>query len=160
MVFSRGRGKAQVPPVEKIETVIGPTANFRGTIRADGNICIYGVFEGDIETAGTLIIGEQARIMADVVAHNVSVSGALKGDVSANRVEVLETGRIWGSLTVSSFTLDDGGFVSGQVNMHTDMSPPMLEAPTKQETVSRADPELIEGEIVGEDGLSASSSDG
>ena len=150
-MFSRTKDKIKAPPVETIETVIGPTASFRGTVRADGNIRIDGVFEGAVETAGNLIIGDQAKILADIVAHNVSVAGAVKGDISANRVEVLESGRVWGNLTVNSFTLDDGGFVSGQVNMHTDMSPPMLEAPTTQEMDSDAEPGPIEGEIVDEE---------
>jgi len=152
MVFRRKSGKpnikAQLPPVEKIETVIGPTASFQGEIRSDGSIRIDGIYDGSIETAGNLIIGEQAKIMANISAHNVSVAGAVKGDIQANRVEVLETGRIWGDLTVNAFTLDDGGFVSGQVSMHTDLSPPMLEAPKKK---TKADSEPIEGEIVGEE---------
>jgi len=151
-VFSRVKDKTKAPPVETIETVIGPTASFQGTVRADGNIRIDGVFEGAIETASNLIIGDQAKILADIIAHNVSVSGAVKGNISANRVEVLESGRIWGDLTVNSFTLDDGGFVSGQVNMHTDMSPPMLEAPSKREMDAATEPGPIEGEIVDEEG--------
>ncbi len=151
-MFSRMRGKTETlaPPMEKIETVIGPTASFRGTIRADGSVRIDGIFEGEIETAGNLIIGQQAKIMADIVANNVSAAGAVKGNISANRVEVLETGRIWGDLTVNSFTLDDGGFVSGKVNMHTDMAPPMLEAPNSRKPTSTTEPEPIEGEIVDE----------
>lgn len=140
--------KASAPPAEKIETIIGPTTKFRGAIQADGSIRVDGIYEGSIETAGNLIIGAQAKLIADITAHNVSVSGAVKGDISANRVEVLETGRIWGDLTVNSFTLDDGGFVSGQVHMHTDVAPPMLEAPKNQETVSTVDSEPVEGEIV------------
>ena len=150
-MFSRVKDKTKAPPVETIETVIGPTASFQGTVRADGNIRIDGVFEGAIETAGNLIICDQAKILADIVAHNVSVAGAVKGNISANRVEVLESGRVWGDLTVNSFTLDDGGFVSGQVNMHTDMSPPMLEAPSKREMDSATEPGPIEGEIVDEE---------
>lgn len=153
MVFRRegDKPKAPAPPVDKIETIIGPTARFRGSIQADGTIRIDGVFEGSIETAGNLIIGEQAKILADITAHNVSVAGAVKGDTSANRVEVLETGKIWGDLTVNSFTLDDGGFVSGKVNMHTDMAPPMLEAPKNHKMASPAGREPIEGEIVDEE---------
>ncbi len=163
-MFSRDKDKpkvqTQAPPVDKIETIIGPTASFCGSIRTDGSIRIDGIFEGSIETAGNLIIGEQAKILADIMAHNVSVAGAVKGDISANRIEVLETGRIWGELKVNSFTLDDGGFVSGQVHMHTDASPPMLEAPKKapgakkppkKKAVLVADSEPIEGEIVDED---------
>lgn len=150
MVFRRSSDKPKAPPpaAGKIETVIGPTASFRGTIQADGSIRIDGVFEGSIETAGNLVIGEQAKIMADITAHNVSVAGAVRGDISANRVEVLETGHIWGDLTVNSFTLDDGGFLSGQVHMHTDATPPMLKAPKETKPNSSPAGEPLEGEIV------------
>ena len=150
---SSSKVKIEPPAAGKIETVIGPTASFRGTIQTDGSIRIDGIFEGSIETAGNLVIGEQAKIMAGISAHNVSVAGVVKGDVDANRVEVLETGHIWGDLTVNSFTLDDGGFLSGQVHMQTDLSPPMLEAPRDTEANSAADSEPLEGEIIkGEEG--------
>ena len=155
MMFRRGNDKSKAgvsaPSREKFEpdTVIGLTASFRGTVRADGSIRVDGVYEGSVETAGNLIIGKEAKVMADITAHNVSVAGAVKGDIIANRVEVLETGRVWGNLIVNSLTLDDGGFVSGEVSMHTDMAPPMLEAPKDREMTSYSEP--IEGEIVGEE---------
>jgi hypothetical protein len=41
--------------------------------------------------------------------------------------------------------------VSGQVKMHTEMSPPMLEAPRKRDRASTFREEPIEGEIVDEE---------
>jgi cytoskeletal protein CcmA (bactofilin family) len=116
----------------KIETVVGPNASFRGAIQTDGGLRIQGIFEGTIETTGNLIIDEGAKVIANIVAHNVAISGAVKGDVSANRVEITKTGRVWGDLTVNSFLLDEGAFVRGQVNMHgTGEEPPILEAPKR-----------------------------
>lgn len=115
--------KETVP--ETIETLIGPTANFVGDLKSDGGVRIEGVLEGSLETAGNLVIGEKARIMANITAHNVSVAGAIKGDISANRVEVLSTGKVWGDISVNSFLLDEGGFIQGRINMQGEgLEPP------------------------------------
>jgi cytoskeletal protein CcmA (bactofilin family) len=74
----KGRETSRAPSEEETETVIGPTASFQGTIRSKGNIRIEGVFEGVIETTGNLIIGDQAKVLADIVAHNIlSVADAV-----------------------------------------------------------------------------------
>jgi cytoskeletal protein CcmA (bactofilin family) len=114
----------------KIETVIGPTANFKGAVQSDGGLRIDGVFEGSIQIAGNLIIGESGKVIAEVTAQNVSVAGALKGTVkAAGRLEILSSGRVWGDISVASFLIDEGGFFRGQSIMPGEADMPMLEAP-------------------------------
>ena len=105
------------------ELTISSTADYRGTLQADGIIRVDGTYVGNIRTDSDLVVGNTAKILADIAARNVSVAGAVKGDIAADNVEVKDTGRIWGDLTVRSFTLQDGGFVSGRVKMPTDISP-------------------------------------
>ena len=113
----------------QIETVIGPNCYFQGTIQSDGGVRIDGVFQGDVETTGNLIIGESAKVVAEIHANNVSVAGAVKGNISANRVEILETGRVWGDLKVNSLLLNEGAYLRGQTMMHADIEPPLIEPP-------------------------------
>ncbi len=121
----------------KIETVIGPTANFKGTIQSDGGLRIDGVFEGNIQIAGNLIIGESGKVVADANAQNVSVAGALKGTVKASgRLEILSTGRVWGEISVASFLIDEGGFFRGQSIMPGEPDMPLLEPPTPPVTAN------------------------
>lgn len=131
-----GREKKPEPPASapavpsaRIETVIGPNAHFRGDIVSEGGIRIDGLFEGHIETTGNLVIGESAKVIADIQANNISISGAVKGNITGNRVEILETGRVWGDLTISSLLLNEGAYLRGQTMMHADIEPPRLEAP-------------------------------
>ncbi len=114
----------------KIETVIGPTANFKGNVQSDGGLRIDGIFEGVIQIAGNLIIGENGKVIADVNAQNVSVAGAMKGSVkAAGRLEILSTGRVWGDISVASFLIDEGGFFRGQSIMPGEADMPLLDAP-------------------------------
>jgi cytoskeletal protein CcmA (bactofilin family) len=114
----------------KIETVIGPTANFKGTLQSDGGLRIDGMVEGAVQIAGNLIIGENGKVVADIVAQNISVAGAIKGTIkAAGRLEILSTGRVWGDIAVTSFLIDEGGFFRGQSIMAGEPDMPMLEAP-------------------------------
>jgi cytoskeletal protein CcmA (bactofilin family) len=124
------RSKFKPPPPGQVETVIGPTTNFKGSVQNDGGLRVEGILEGSVETGGNLIVGEEAKVMADIVAYNVSVAGTIKGNVKANRVEVLSTGHVWGDITVKSFLVDEGGFISGEIIMEgAEFKPPLTKAP-------------------------------
>lgn len=113
----------------RMETVIGPNCRMSGILQSDGGIRIEGVFEGQIQTTGNLVVSETAKVIAEVQAYNVVVSGSLKGNITANRLEILETGKLWGDLNVNALTLMEGAYLRGQTNMHGDVEPPMIEAP-------------------------------
>lgn len=124
------RKKFKPPPPGQVETIIGPTTNFKGAVQNDGGLRIEGVFEGTVETGGNLIVGEEAKVMADIIAYNVSVAGAIKGNIKANRVEILSTGRVWGDINVKSFLVDEGGFVRGEIIMEgAEFKPPPTRGP-------------------------------
>lgn len=113
----------------QLETTVGPNCHIQGTIQSDGGMRVEGIFQGDIDTTGNLVIGESAKVIAEINANNVSIAGAVKGNISANRVEILETGRVWGDLTVNSLLLNEGAYLRGQTMMHADIEPPMIEPP-------------------------------
>lgn len=118
-----------VPTTGKIETVIGANCRLSGTLVSDGGVRVEGVFEGQIQTTGNLIIAETAKVYAEVEAYNVVVAGALKGNINANRVEISETGKHWGDMVVNSLLLSEGAYHRGQTNMSGDIEPPMIDAP-------------------------------
>lgn len=122
------------PSRANIETTIGPNCSIYGTLQSDGGIRIEGVVQGDIDTTGNLIIRESAKVIAEIKANNVSIAGAVRGNISGNRVEILETGRVWGDLTVNSLLLNEGAYLRGQTMMHADIEPPMIEPPKSTPT--------------------------
>ncbi len=114
-------GKEKRPEPDAIEALIGARATLTGQLRCDGSVRIDGVVEGgSITTPANVIITASARVMADIQAKVVSVSGAYKGTITAERVELLEGGRIWGVVRVASFLLDEGGYLRGELVMQGD----------------------------------------
>jgi len=110
MVFRRDAR----PAPDQIEVVIGLRATFDGNLRCDGSVRLDGTVEGGlIETLGNVLITQSARVMADINAKTVSIAGAYKGTITADRVELLEGGRLWGTINVRTFLLDEGANFQG-----------------------------------------------
>jgi cytoskeletal protein CcmA (bactofilin family) len=142
-VFGKGKSHSE----GKIEAVIGPAASFNGHLKCDGSVRIDGLYEGSVETAGNVIVGEGAKVMADITAENVSVSGAVKGNITARgRLEILSTGRVWADIAVTSFLIDEGGFFRGKSIMSSEPEPSLTEALQPTGETEEATGETIESD--------------
>ncbi len=120
------------PVTDRIENVIGPTASFSGQLKCEGGVRIDGVLRGRVETSGNVIIGEAAKVVADISGRNISVAGAVKGNIKANgRLEILSTGQVWGDISVESFLIDEGGFFNGVSTMRGEAEPFLAEEPAE-----------------------------
>jgi cytoskeletal protein CcmA (bactofilin family) len=140
--------------VDKIEAVIGPAASFNGHLKCDGSVRIDGFCEGTIETAGNVIIGERAQVVADIIAENISVSGAVNGSITARgRLEILCTGRVWADIAVTSFLIDEGGFFRGKSIMSSGPEPSLIEAPQPTGEIDKAAKEAVESDEGTADGV-------
>jgi cytoskeletal protein CcmA (bactofilin family) len=126
------RREKEPEALDRIEVVIGPTANFKGDLECDGIVKVDGTLHGSIKTLGNVIISQDAQVDAHVEAQNVSVSGLAKGSIVAKgRLEILSTGKVWADVTVSSFLLDDGGKLHGNLHMYgTGPEPQPFNLPT------------------------------
>ena len=103
------------------ETVFTRNTSFSGTLKTDGTVRIYGVFEGDIETAGPLVIGKTARVTATILAHDVGVAGTVMGNITAvGKVQIYAGGRVYGDIEAEGLRIDDGGIFSGHSTKRED----------------------------------------
>ena len=125
-----------VPFTGKIDNIIGPKTSFQGHLKAEGNVRVDGYLEGSLETKGNVIIGDAAKVNADITASNVQVWGAVKGNINAiGRLEILPSGRVWGDIKVTSLLIDEGGLFRGKSVMAGEEKEPfLLEGPVVQGT--------------------------
>lgn len=140
-----GTGRSSSSSSSPIESTIGPNTHIKGNIQGDGGLRVDGIVEGTIEITGNLVVTESAKIRADIKANNISVAGAMQGNVSATRVEILDTGRVWGDLTVKSLLINEGAYFRGQTIMPQDLKPPQFKPPalTADEEEAGAEPGTV-----------------
>jgi len=104
--------------VERITSVLGPGIIWEGKLTGSGGARIEGVFEGQIALKGMLVIGESGRVTCEHVrASTVIVAGSVKGNISAQKIEIRASGRVWGDVVTASFVTEDGAFLRGQIRM-------------------------------------------
>jgi cytoskeletal protein CcmA (bactofilin family) len=97
-------------------TTIGSGLVVKGELRGAGMVTIHGQFEGDIVLDGTLHIGPEGRVDANVTAHAIVVAGELRGNLSADtEVEILPTGALTGTVKSAGFTAADGAAVKSEI---------------------------------------------
>src|SRR5262245_47740858 len=107
-----------VPPQPVgFDTVLGANCTLEGTLRSNANVRLDGTFSGTLEIDGNVLVGETAKITADINAKNVSIAGAVRGNVSGKKVQLLRTGRIWGDIHAMALTTEEGAFIDGKITM-------------------------------------------
>jgi len=110
-----------------------------GNLGGRGGIRIEGTFEGDIRIRGLVVIGETGRVTCQHLrANSVIVAGALRGNVTAEKLEIRSTGRVWGDVVTIAFATEEGAFLRGQVRMEEQVELE-LEEPTDAENEPEAE---------------------
>jgi len=105
-------------PTTRVTSVLGPGIAWKGSIGGSGGVRIEGAFDGDIHLRGMLVVGETGRVTSEHVRANVViVAGALQGNITAQKVEIRATGRVWGDVITAAFATEEGAFLRGQITM-------------------------------------------
>jgi cytoskeletal protein CcmA (bactofilin family) len=97
--------------------VLGANSVIEGVLRSNANVRLDGTFSGTLEITGNVLVGETARINADINARNISIAGAVRGNITGKKVQLLRTGRIWGDIRAQALTTEEGAFIDGKIAM-------------------------------------------
>ncbi len=103
--------------------LLGDGSEFEGKLSFEGSVRIDGRFTGEIHSAGTLIIGETARVHAEIRVAQVQVYGEVVGNIVATeRVELHAPAQLRGNITSPALHIDNGVFFDGNCQMSTGTS--------------------------------------
>lgn len=81
-----------------------PQTSFSGELRTNANIRIAGLVQsGVIDTTGNVVICATARVDCTIRAKVVSVQGAFRGVIRAERVELLSGSLVEGKIHVKNY---------------------------------------------------------
>jgi cytoskeletal protein CcmA (bactofilin family) len=109
---------AQPAPTERVTSVLGTGIIWKGNLSGSGGVRIEGAFEGDITLRGLLVVGETGRVTCEHLKANVViVAGAVRGDITCEKLEIRATGRVWGNVVTAAFATEEGAFLRGQIRM-------------------------------------------
>lgn len=118
------------------ETIVGTSVKLKGNLKSDGDIIIDGIVNGELKTKGSVVIGKNANVVANIKAGNVSISGAVQGNIEAvDRLDITESGRVLGDIAANVLSIAPGAMFSGKSQMSDSHKEPIIEPIIEEEQV-------------------------
>ena len=104
---------------------IGKSVNIKGEVSGSEDIYVDGQVEGSIQLAGnSLTVGPNGRVRANVTAKNVTVGGALDGNIQASeRTELRKTAVVNGDVQTKRIAIEEGAYLKGKLEILTENRP-------------------------------------
>jgi cytoskeletal protein CcmA (bactofilin family) len=117
-------GKDKKRPVAEpssISTLLGRDTQIEGALTFKETIRVDGRIKGKlVSTQGTLIVGENAQIEADVQVGVAIIRGKVHGRVEAEqRIEIYAPAQVHGDISAPTVTIDSGVVFNGNCQMQT-----------------------------------------
>ncbi len=99
---------------------LGKGSEFEGKLTFEGAVRIDGRFQGEIFSKGTLIIGQNADIKAEISVSSVVVQGKVVGNIAApNCVELHAPAHLKGNIVTPCLYIEKGVVFEGSTAMDT-----------------------------------------
>jgi len=116
--LASNKGRRSLDGVDGFTTSIGPGSIFTGTIGGSGHTIVLGTVEGSSELDGTLVVGEGGRWIGDITAKHIVIAGQVAGAlVAREKMEIVCTAKIRGSLSSPVIAIAEGAVHEGEIHM-------------------------------------------
>ena len=119
--------KAEKPPVQSkgitvssdvAETIIGSETKYKGTVTTSKTIRIDGLFEGEIQSEGDVIVGETGVFKGTIACKTLFNSGVINGNLTVeDKLECTSIGIVKGDITIKELVLAKGAIFDGTCSM-------------------------------------------
>lgn len=100
--------------------IIAASTKLVGDINTESDIRIDGSLQGNITTAGRLIIGVSGSINGEVICNNAEIEGNTEGKINVKELLSLKsTSTIKGEIITGQLKIEPGAIFSGNCKMNS-----------------------------------------
>lgn len=100
------------------DLLLGHGAEFEGKLTFAGTVRIDAKFKGSIMTNDVLVVGEHAKIDADITCGTIVVHGEVNGNINAKTaIELRSQAKVRGDIETPSLMIEKGAHFQGQSKM-------------------------------------------
>jgi cytoskeletal protein CcmA (bactofilin family) len=110
----------------ELNALLGRGSEFEGKLTFEGTVRIDGKFTGTIITNDVLVVGEGAKISAEIFCGTIIVHGEISGNIKARTmVELHQPARMRGNVETPVLMVEKGVIFEGQTKMEgVEKAPP------------------------------------
>ncbi len=124
---------------------LGSQTEFTGKLSFEGIVHLDGHFQGEIISRGTLVIGPDSIVEAEIHSNSLKISGEVRGDITATeKIELFPPAKVFGNIRTPSLVVEEGVIFEGICSMSS-FQPEMPELERKESEVTVDDDESDEG---------------
>lgn len=112
------------PPAERRALVVGKGISVQGTIQDAERLTVEGVVESSRIESNELVVALGGVFRGEAMVEDADIAGVCDGVVTARgTLTIRATGRVIGIARCARLQVEDGGQISGQIEMITDAAP-------------------------------------
>ncbi len=128
------------PKNDVVTGFLGSQTEFTGKLSFSGVVHLDGSFQGEIISRGTLVVGGESVIQAQIHSSVLKIAGEVHGDLTATeRIELYPPAKVYGNIRTPSLVIEEGVIFEGTCCM----SSVQAEIPTLEMTDAEA-PSAVE----------------
>ncbi len=111
-------------PPERRTLVVGRGISVQGTVQDAERLVVEGIVEASIIHATELVVALGGVFRGEAIVEEAEIAGTIDGTVTARgNLVIRATGRVLGTARCRRLQVEDGGQISGQMEMITDAAP-------------------------------------
>lgn len=100
--------------------VLSSDVQINGSVKFSNDLVVDGKIEGSVESDGSLTIGENAHIKAEVKTRSVIIYGKVHGNIEVtDKVELKANAELVGNIKAASLSIEPGAIFVGKSTVGT-----------------------------------------
>ena len=141
--------------MEDLKTIIADDVEISGSIKCTGGIRLGGKVNGDVTTAGDVMVEKTSAVKGNLSGNSIVVNGLIKGNISAkDRIELKGNAKVAGDIKAKRLVVEEGVTLvgkmeivasesgAGDMSMEMDSAPASGDAGKSEDDESKAMPGL------------------
>jgi cytoskeletal protein CcmA (bactofilin family) len=107
------------------KNALNEDVEFKGILRFSGELTFDGKLEGEIQSEGTLHLGDNAVVKGNISVNTVVVRGKINGNVTArDKIDIKSRTELFGDIRAARLVMEEGVIFVGQTEVNPNKSAP------------------------------------
>src|SRR5215831_17694858 len=118
------------PPNQNSKNILNSDVEVKGTLKFSGELTFDGKVDGDINSDGTLTLGDNAIVKGTIDVGSVVVRGKITGNVVAkDKIELKAKTELFGDVRASKLVIEEGVTFVGKTEVNPNKVSPSAMPP-------------------------------
>ena len=112
------------------KNVLSSDVEIKGNLKFTGELTFEGKIDGEIQTEGTLNLGDSASVNGNINAQTVIVRGKVNGNIVAkDKIEIKTKAELFGDIRASKLAVEEGVTFVGKAEVNPNKVTPTSPRP-------------------------------